>query len=751
MTFLSTVRETLFSREKVEEKEKGFGTFIGVFVPSILMLFGVIIFLRLGWIVGQVGLSTTLMIVTSAAFIAFVTTLSMTAIATNIEIGKGGVYYILSRSLGIEIGAAIGLPLYVKQSLSIAFCVIGFAESLHDLIPQWPIVSISIATLIVLTALAYFSLSGALKIQVFIFVSLIASLISLFMGGGEFISPSPETFTPEPATSLGFWTIFAIFFPAMTGVEATVSLSGDLRKPERSLPLGTLSALLVAYAIYMLIPVFLVKNVSLELLSADPLIMQNIARIPSLIILGIWGATISSALGGLLGAPRMLQALAEDGVVPRIFARTFGKDKQPRIATLTTFCISFCGVYFGSVNVLAPLLAMICLICYGVLNFSAGFETLMANPSWRPRFRIHWSISMLGALLCVLTMLMIDAGAAIMAVALIILFYLIAKRRALSGAWDDMRYGILVFFSRFAIYQLAYSKSVAKSWRPHFLVFSKNTEGYSNNLLEFTQAISQSKGFLTMASFVPQELDNEKEKQELKRTIAKDLQKQNIQALVHIMHTHKITAGMTQMIKSYGLGPLQPNTLVFGGVADNESQEFAQVMKEAYLKHFNVVILNENRSKDLLPLQDRKLAGDIHIWWDEKNIENSELMLILSYMLQTSPLWKKTRICLKGIVDNETLRKQEMEKFKQIGVSKRLPLDVEILVSDESRACFYPLVEEFSKNAGIVFISMRAPKIGESMEDYTTYLNEITLFSTNLPPTALVLSSKSTPLDNILK
>ncbi|MBS4170814.1 amino acid permease [Neochlamydia sp. AcF95] len=751
MTFLSTVRDTLFSREKVEEKEKGFGTFIGVFVPSILMLFGVIIFLRLGWIVGQVGLSTTLMIVTSAAFIALVTTLSMTSIATNIEIGKGGVYYILSRSLGIEIGAAIGLPLYVKQSLSIAFCVIGFAESLHDLIPQWSIVSISIATLIVLTALAYFSLSGALKIQVFIFVSLIASLISLFMGGGEFISPSPESFTPEPATSLGFWTIFAIFFPAMTGVEATVSLSGDLRKPERSLPLGTLSALLVAYVIYMLIPVFLVKNVSLELLSADPLIMQNIARIPSLIILGIWGATISSALGGLLGAPRMLQALAEDGVVPQIFARTFGKDKQPRIATLTTFCISFCGVYFGSVNVLAPLLAMICLICYGVLNFSAGFETLMANPSWRPRFRIHWSISMLGALLCVLTMLMIDAGAAIMAVALIILFYLIAKRRALSGAWDDMRYGILVFFSRFAIYRLAYSKSVAKSWRPHFLVFSKNTEGYSNNLLEFTQAISQSKGFLTMASFVPQELDNEKEKQELKRTIAEDLQKQNIQALVHIMHTPKITAGMTQMIKSYGLGPLQPNTLVFGGVADNEAQEFAQVMKEAYLKYFNVVILNENRSKDLLPLQDRKLAGDIHIWWDEKNIENSELMLILSYMLQTSPLWKKTRICLKGIVDNETLRKQEVEKFKQIGVSKRLPLDVEILVSDESRACFYPLVEEFSKNAGIVFISMRAPKIDESMEDYTAYLNEITLFSTNLPPTALVLGSKSTPLDNILK
>ncbi|MBA3722966.1 MAG: amino acid permease [Parachlamydiaceae bacterium] len=373
-------------------QKKGFGTFLGVFVPSILMVFGVIIFLRLGMIVGQAGLVTSLLLITFATLIALVTTFSMASISTNIEVGKGGVYYLLSRSLGIEVGSAIGVPLYLKQCLSIAFCVIGFAESLNELVPLWSITEIGIGTLLTLTLLAYFSLNGALKVQLLIFVILIASLVSLFFGGSEMLAPEPAKNGFETTQQLSFWALFAIFFPAMTGIESSVSLSGDLRNPSKSLPFGTISALLVAYAIYMLIALFLAQNASLELLVSDPFIIQALAKVPALIVLGIWGATISSALGGLLGAPRTLQALAEDGVVPKIFGKNFGKMQEPRLATLTTCIISLVGIYYGSINVIAPLLTMICLICYAFLNFSAGLETLMANPSWRPRFRIHWRV-----------------------------------------------------------------------------------------------------------------------------------------------------------------------------------------------------------------------------------------------------------------------------------------------------------------------------------------------------------------------
>lgn len=736
-------KSNLFSREKKAETP-GLGTFIGVFVPCILMVFGVIIFLRLGWIVGQAGLPTTLAIITLAAFIAFVTTLSMASISTNISVGKGGVYYILSRSLGIEVGAAVGIPLYVKQALSIAFCVIGFAESLHDLIPGWPITWIGIGTLMVLTLLAYFSLSGALKVQVGIFILLIGSLLSLFMGSGDYIPQQAEVFSPEIPRSLSFWAIFAIFFPAMTGVESSVSLSGDLRNPAKSLPLGTISALLVAYAIYMIIPIFLVNNTSLDLLATDPLIMQSIAKVPALIILGIWGATISSALGGLLGAPRTLQALADDGVVPKFFGKTFGKSADPRIATLTTCLLSLCAIYFGSVNLIAPLLTMICLICYGVLNLAAGLETVMANPSWRPRFRIHWSISIIGAASCFIAMIMIDAANAMITLSLVTFLYLVFKSRQLNSSWDDMRHGILMFISRFAIYQLAHTEGSSKSWRPHFLVFTSKTEGY---LLQFSQAISQSKGFLTMASFIPHLSKNQQEQNELRKGLELELKAKNIHALVQINHCEKITSGMNQMIESYGLGPLIPNTIVCGGYTEDDAENFASVIHKAYHRHCNMVIVNENQG---MISSSQQPIGDIHVWWDANNQDNSDLMLVLAYMLKGNPAWKKAKICLKAIVSSEILREETRKQFQELSYSRRLSLDIEILISGDRDKEFTQLVSVFSKNAGILFMSLLPPPEDAIFDDYKNYLKTLSRFSCELPPVALVLSSEHTPLKTIL-
>lgn len=727
----------------VNEKKVGFGTFLGVFAPTILMVFGVIIFLRLSWITGQGGLSTTLSIISLGALIALLTTISLSAIATNIEVGKGGVYYILSRALGIEVGCAVGLPLYFKQTLSIAFCCVGFAESLHDLIPSWSITNIGMVTLGVLTALAFFSLKGALKVQVFIFVTIIASLVSLFLGG-EARPIDPDTFIPNPPATLGFWALFAIFFPAMTGVESSVSLSGDLKNPSKSLPLGTISALLVAYAIYMTIPLFLTHFVSLERLASDPTIVQDVSRIPALIIVGIWGATISSALGGLLGAPRTLQALADDGVVPQIFGRTSGKADSPQIATLFTFLIALAGVYFGSINIIAPVLTMICLICYCVLNLSAGLEALMANPSWRPSFNIHWSIPILGAVLCFFTMLMIGAGIAIISLMFVFAIYLVSKKRRLSSSWEDLRYGILMYFSRCAIYRLAYSESISKSWRPHFLVFTGKPEEHSNNLVKFSQAISQSKGFLTMASFFSNQNLKEEEKRKLSREMAEGLQRHQIHALVEINYAEEITVGMRRMIEHYGIGPLVPNTIVLGGISrDEEALEFSRVIQSAYLRECNVVMIND---KTLSQNTTVLVGGDIHVWWDESSSDNSEFMLVLAHMLQSNPTWKKSRICLKTIVSTELLKQQKLQEFRQLAKKKRLALEIDVLVSKPEE--ILDLVKVISKDAGIVLLSLNAP--GESLECYTAYLKSMPHSTNDFPPTALVLSAANTPSGHIL-
>ncbi len=732
----------------LKEEDQKFGAFVGVFVPCLLMLFGVIIFLRLGWIVGQVGLLTSIFIILMSTVITFISTLSMASISTNIQVGKGGIYYIISRSLGIEVGSAVGIPLYLRQALSIAFCCVGFAESLHDLVPSWSITNIGLGTLGVLTLVAYTSVKGALKIQVAIFVILIFSFISLFTGGK--VQPMhPDTFT-SVSSHIGFWAIFAIFFPAMTGVESIVSLSGDLKNPSRSIPLGTIAASIVSFITYTSIAIFLAWNVPLDRLANDPLILQDVASIPSLIILGIWGATLSSVLGGLLSAPRTLQAISDDGILPKFLGKTYGATQEPRIATFVTFVIAFLGIYFGSINIIAPVMTMICLVSYGVLNLSSGIETLMSNPSWRPLFRVHWIVSIIGALLCLLTMLMIDAGIAIVSLLGVIALYLAVKRNKFQGSWADIRQGILMFISRFTIYELAYGPSFSKSWRPHFLVFTKSSEEYSHNLLSFTEAVSQSKSFLTMASFISDMRIDADKRNRLSEMISKRFKSKNIHAFVDVNEGEKVPLEMRQMLKYYGLGPLKPNTVLFGGITSgSDAKEFSETIKCALDRGYNIVIVNDE--KESASEATRNLANDdIHVWWDDEDQDSSELMLVFAHMIQRNPDRRKCRICLKAIVEDERAREGKMKYFQELSIKLRLPLIIDVYVSSEKNIRFQ-FVRTFSAEADIVFMSFKQPKEEiASEESYTEYLKTLSKITDDNPNVVLVLSSEHTPLESIL-
>jgi solute carrier family 12 (potassium/chloride transporter), member 4/6 len=726
-----------------------FGTFLGVFVPSMLMLFGVIIFLRLGWIVGISGLPITLVIITIATLIALITVLSMSAIATNIEVKAGGIYYILSRSLGLEVGSAVGLPLFFKQSLTIAFCVIGFAESLKDLIPSWDITSIGLGTLAALTLLAYTSVRWAMKVQLWIFVAIMLSFVSLFTGS-EVAPMTTDSYVPASSLqSIGFWAIFAIFFPAMTGVESSVSLSGDLRNPSKSFPLGTISAVIAGFIIYTSIAIFLSYRVPIDRLVEDPLIMQDLASIPSLIIVGIWGATLSSALGGLLGAPRTLKAIADDGIAPKIFSKTFGVMEEPRIATLATCAVAFLGVCFGSVNVIAPLLTMITLICYGVLNLSAGIETLIANPSWRPRVKIHWSISITGALLCFIAMLMIEPGYALLSLFLVGLIYFILRRREFKSSWLDIHQGILLFFAQSILYRLTVGNSAAKSWRPHFLIFTKFSEKHSIPLLEFSAAISQSKGFLTTASFVPTGTLTFQKQKEMQKEMEVRFQTYNIQSFVKVNEAKTIIAGMRHMINYYGIGPLAPNTILFGGIKKGEkTAEFIEVIQSAISRHYNIVIMND---EDTTTKVNKGISGDIHLWWDDSNPDNSDFMLVLAYMLQRNQGWKNKRIFVKAIVTNEQQKKVKLDQFQKLSIEKRLPIEIDLYVSSFEISKRLDLVKEFSKDAEIILMSLNPPPtIGSNLDEYINYLQFFSQGIEDLPSLTLTLSSEHTPLNVIL-
>ncbi len=391
----------------------GLGTFGGVFTPSILTILGVIMYLRFGWVLGNVGLWKTFLIVTLSTAITFLTGLSIAAIATDQRVRVGGAYYMISRSLGIEAGGAIGIPLYLAQALSVALYTVGFAESVAGVFPALPERAVGLVTTVLVAVLALISARVAIRAQYFIMGAIALSLLSLAVGHP--VDPTPAevaltaTYTPEP-----FWRVFAVFFPAVTGIMAGVNMSGDLADPGRSIPRGTFAAIGVGYLVYMGVPFLLYRWAPVGALVADPLVMRRIAFWGDAILLGVWGATLSSAVGSILGAPRVLQALARDGILPRPLrwlGAGSGPDDTPRAGTVVTLGLALAAVALGNLNVIAPILTLFFLTTYGVLNLTAGVEKFLQSPSFRPLFRVHWSLSLLGALGCVGVMFLINPGA----------------------------------------------------------------------------------------------------------------------------------------------------------------------------------------------------------------------------------------------------------------------------------------------------------------------------------------------------
>ena len=310
-------------------EKKKFGTFAGVFTPSILTILGVIMYMRLGWVVGNAGLLGAILIIIIAHVIAVTTGLSVSSVATDKKIGAGGIYYVLSRSMGIPIGGSIGIALSVGTALSIALYLIGFSESFNAYFGFGMSVNdfrlTGTIALIVLTLLALISTSLALKAQYFILAAIAVSLIAIFSGSSEFVPESVPLFSTEGAVPLE--VVFAIFFPAVTGFTAGIAMSGDLKEPNRSIPVGTLSAIGGGLVVYIALAVFMAYTINSDVLKTDYNILMKIAIFAPAVVAGIWGATLSSALGGILGGPRILQAMSIDKVTPKIFGKGKGSEQ----------------------------------------------------------------------------------------------------------------------------------------------------------------------------------------------------------------------------------------------------------------------------------------------------------------------------------------------------------------------------------------------------------------------------------------
>ena len=696
-----------------------FGT-LPVFLTAISTILGAVMFLRFGFAVGSVGFAGTLMIILIGHMVTIPTAMALAEIATNQKVEGGGEYFIISRSFGVNIGAAIGIALYLSQAISVAFYVIAFAEAFEAIKP-WVISEFgyelydnrlfSIPALLVLIWLMVTKGATMGMKALYVVVAILAvSLILFFMGSTTYSDVFDSSLIFKGVTSdKSFFYVFAIIFPAFTGMTAGVGLSGDLRDPKKSIPLGTLAATIIGMVIYVFIAYKLASSASPADLVNDQLVMGQIALWGPIIPIGLAAATISSALGSFMVAPRTLQAIGGDKVFHNRYvnfwvSKGVKKTNEPRNATILTSGIALIFVLMGDVNAVAEIISMFFMVTYGSLCLISFMQHFAADPSYRPSFKSKWYLSLLGAIMCVYLMFKINTPYAFAAILLMVaLYFYISLKSDTEKGMASIFQGVIHQFSRTIQVFLQKSEKVKEEedWRPAVLCLSKDSfERYS--AMEMMKWISYRYGFGTYIHFEKAYFSKEskmKAEEKLKKliTIASN-SKSNVYLETLISPSN--TGAIIQAIQQPGISG-QPNNMMLFEYKKGEI-DWLSVIVDNYS-----VLKTAKYDLCILASSDKGFGykKDIHVWIRQADYENANLMILLSYIILGHPDWKKGEIKIFATFPKEKLKEEE-EHLIQLTSSGRLPISAKNIrvIAMEEGVNTKQLVNDISMDADLTLI-----------------------------------------------
>ena len=709
----------------MNENVRKFGT-APVFFTAISTILGAILFLRFGFAVGTVGFFGVVMIIILGHLVTIPTSLAISEIATNKRVEGGGEYFIISRSFGLNIGATIGIALYLSQSISVAFYIIAFTETFtflfdyllqsHNIILFRQAISIPVMIILAILILKKGANLGV-KALYFVVAILAISIILFFLGHNPEIHNDEFNLMNAQFRNMDkFYYIFAIIFPAFTGMTAGVGLSGDLKNPSRSIPVGTVSATVLGMIIYFFISYKLANSAIPEELVGDQLIMGKIAILGGIFVpLGLAASTISSALGSIMVAPRTLQALANDNSFPfksinNWLSAAREKDNEPVNASIITVSIALVFVAFGNVNIVAQIISMFFLITYGSLCLISFLNHFGSSPSYRPSFKSKWIISFIGFITSVWVMFKISVFYSMFAIILMSVLYIYINyvhhyRKGLSSIFTNTIFQINRNLQIFLQKRTLARRS--SDWKPSVICISESTFD-RDNAFKLTNWISHKYGFGTYLHRIEDycaKTSFEKAESVLSKLIHNygDVSQVYIDTIISPSYTSTIA----HALQIPSISGMENNMIILEFDKENPEglDNIIDNFKLINSGEFDVCILASSRKPIIY-------KNGIHVWIKTTDANNANLIIILSFILLGHPDWKKSDIKIFNICRAEEIDdvRNQMDDLIAKG---RLPItsqNIRIMV-EKNDTSYKTIINSNSASAGLTIIGFHEDNV----------------------------------------
>ncbi|OAD56078.1 Solute carrier family 12 member 6 [Eufriesea mexicana] len=732
------------------------GTLFGVFLPCIQNIFGVILFIRLTWVVGTAGAVQGFFIVLCCCCVTMLTAISMSAIATNGVVPAGGSYFMISRSLGPEFGGAVGMLFYTGTTLAAAMYIIGAVEiALTYMAPSLSIFGdftkdpsimynnfrvYGTGLLIVMGTIVFVGVKFVNKFATVALTCVIFSIVAVYVGifynfygneslkmcvlgrrllkdidvmadcnknvsgvlhqlycqnntrcdpyylennvtivngirglaSGVFLENIWDSFQEEGQLiaygrepkdidvmaastynqiqvdlTTTFTILIGIFFPSVTGIMAGSNRSGDLADAQKSIPIGTICAILTTSTVYLTCVLFFAGTVDNLLLRdkfgqsiGGKLVVANMAW-PNqwVILIGSFLSTLGAGLQSLTGAPRLLQAIAKDSIIPFLtpFATSSNRGEPTRALVLTVI-ICQCGILLGNVDYLAPLLSMFFLMCYGFVNLACALQTLLRTPNWRPRFKYyHWSLSFLGLSLCIAIMFMTSWYYALLAMGMAGCIYKYIEYRGAEKEWGDGIRGLALSAARYSLLRLEEGPPHTKNWRPQILILAKLTDDLVpkyRKLFAFASQLKAGKGLTICVSCIGGDyIQNTGKTLAAKVNLRKTIAEEKVKGFVDVLVAKDVVDGLSSLVQTTGLGGMKPNTVILGWPYSwKQSQEdrtwrvFLQTVRAVAAARMALLV---PKGINFFPDSTEKVVGNIDVWWI---VHDGGLLMLLPFL-----------------------------------------------------------------------------------------------------------------------